>query len=349
MLLFISIFFGINVLANWYIFSRLFAFFHLKSNLILWLLVAAFSISYIAAMMLDRSVGFFLSRWLLKLAALWMGVGLILLMCLGLHDLIRLIVPIPQAISRYIVLTGAAALILYSLLNARAVQVAEVKLPAPMDKTIVQLSDIHVGSVSPAHLRRLVKITNSLDPDLVAITGDLMDPWSGLSDETFSSLNEIKVPIYFIIGNHERYTGLATVTRLVEHTPVIMLRNEMVEWDGIQVIGIDDSDRPDQVERQLRPIRIDPDKYSIVLYHRPVGLEAAAQNGIDLMLSGHTHNGQIFPFKFVVKRFFPLMKGVHQIKDSTLFISTGSGTWGPPMRLGTHTQVVAIKLQKAPG
>lgn len=347
MLVFIGIFFVINVLANWYIFSRIFLFFHFTKGWLYWLIIFGFSVSYVFAAWVDHRAGFFLSRWLLKAAGFWMGAGLITLMCLIAGDLLRLTTPQTLDMLRWVVLGGAAALISYSLLNAFFIEVVEITVPAPVDKTLVQLSDIHVGSVGSTHLRRLVSITNALKPDAVLMTGDLMDSWSGLSDQTFDSLKQIAVPVFFVIGNHERYTGLKRVEDLVGHTPMTPLRNTSAEWEGIQLIGIDDSEHPEQLMRVLSQIDVDENKYSILLYHRPSEFEFAAGKGIDLMLSGHTHNGQVFPFHFVVKSRFPHMKGLHKIGDSTLFISTGSGTWGPPMRLGSRNQVIVIKLRKA--
>jgi predicted MPP superfamily phosphohydrolase len=348
MRLFLAIFFGINVLANGYIFWRLFSYFHWKTGLLFGLLIVSFSISYIAAAWLDRMDGFFLSRWLLHLAGLWLGVGLILLVCIAVGDAVRLAVPIPLEISRWLVLGAAAILIVYSLANARRIEVVEVTLPASVDKTIVHLSDFHVGSVSPAHLRRVVNLTRAAHPDLVLMTGDLMDPYSGLSDESFASLKEIQVPIYFTIGNHERYAGLDTVMERIRQTPLIPLRNETAELDGIQLIGIDDSENPEQVKTRLDKMVIDNERYTVLMYHRPIGFEAAVEKGIDLMLCGHTHNGQIFPFNYVVKSRFAQTKGVYKSGQHTLVVSTGSGTWGPPKRVGSRNQVIVIKLQKTP-
>lgn len=346
MLKFIAIFFAVNFLANWYIFSRVFSFFHWKIGIFYWILILFFSISYVIIMSLDQAVGFFLTRWMLRLAGFWMGAGLILLMSLLAHDVVRLIIPISLNISRWVVLGVAGALVIYALLNARIVQVKVITVPAPLDKTIVQLSDIHVGSVSPSHLRRLVHMTNRLNPDLVLFTGDLMDSWSGLSDRSFASLKELQAPIYFVTGNHERYTGMKLVEDLVSRTPMIPLRNRSVEWEGIQLIGIDDSENAKSVEAIISELNIVPQKYSILMYHRPNVFEASAQMGIDLMLSGHTHNGQIWPFNFVVKSHFPRIKGLYKLGQSTLFVSTGAGTWGPPMRLGSRSQIVVIKLHK---
>jgi predicted MPP superfamily phosphohydrolase len=346
MIKFLSIFFAVNFLANWYIFSRVFAYFHLQKGWLYWLLIFGFSVSYVVMNYFDHLTGFFFSRWMLRLAGFWMGAGLILMMCIFAGDIVRLASGISIDTLRWMVLGGAGVLILYAMINVHIVRVNEITLKAPVDKTIVHLSDIHVGSVSPRHLSRLVKMANRHNPDLVLITGDLMDSSSGITPKSFESLNQIEVPIYFTTGNHERYAGLDKAMNIIGGTAVIPLRNELADLEDIQIIGIDDKEHDHQVETVLRSTVIDQSKFSIVMYHRPTGFEYAAEKGIDLMVCGHTHNGQIWPFNYVVKSRFPRVKGVHRIGQSTLVVSMGSGFWGPPMRLGSRTEIYVIRLRK---
>ena len=123
-----------------------------------------------------------------------------------------------------------------------------------------------------------------------------------------------------------------------------MLRNQAVIDDGVQFIGIDDMDDAMQVSRQIARIPVATEPYVILLYHRPRGLQAAADAGVDLMLSGHTHNGQIVPFNFVVKRVFEQIRGLYYHGQTTLYVSTGTGTWGPIMRLGTRSEITLIEV-----
>ena len=196
------------------------------------------------------------------------------------------------------------------------------------------------------HLEQLVEKTNALNPDLVLITGDLVDPQGNLTSDSLTPLNALTAPAYFVTGNHERYVGLDKVMSLLEKTSVIMLRNEVVLFDSLQLIGIDDSDNPDQVRRNLSGLELNPDMYTILLYHQPEGFKDAEAAGVDLMLSGHTHNGQIWPFNRVVRLRFKYVKGLHKIGNMKLYVSTGSGTWGPPMRLGSRNLITLIKLVK---
>jgi predicted MPP superfamily phosphohydrolase len=152
------------------------------------------------------------------------------------------------------------------------------------------------------------------------------------------------MPVYLSIGNHERYIGLDKVVPLLEEAGVRVLRNNSVLADGLQLIGIDDADDVHQVGRELANITLDPRCFKVLLYHRPLGWDAAVQANIDLTLSGHTHNGQIFPFNWLVKQQFKLITGLHRSGQCQLYVSPGTGTWGPVMRLGSRNEITCIDL-----
>lgn len=345
-LIFISIFTGICLGGYYYILARLFSFFKCKQNVWFWLLLIFLAFGYVVFASLERRFPCRTCEWLLRLSAIGLGVGWLALVVLLGHDLLYLIFRFPVSISRWVVVGVIGCLTLYSFVNAWRIQIQSIDISAPVNITIAQLSDIHRGSVSENHLRRLVQKTNGLNPDVVLITGDLVDPAGRLSAESISPLNELTASVYWITGNHERYAGLDKVMAMLEETPVIPLRNEAVEVGGIQLIGIDDSEDRGQVAQVLPSIALDPDKFTILMYHQPEGVEAASRAGVDLMLSGHTHNGQLWPFNWVVRSRFQYLKGLHTIDGMKLYISTGSGTWGPPMRLGSRNQVTLIHLKK---
>jgi len=345
-LLFISIFTGICLGGYYYILARLFSFFKCKQNVWFWLLLVFLAFGYIAFATLERRVPCLAFEWLLRISAIGLGIGWIALVVLLGHDLMHLAFRFPISMSRWVVVGVIGCLTLYAFVNTWWLEVKTIGVPAPVDMKIVQLSDIHRGSVSENHLRRLVQKTNALNPDLVLITGDLLDPAGRLSDESIAPLNDLTIPAYWITGNHERYAGLEKVMTMLKQTPVVPLRNEAAEFGGIQLIGIDDSEDRQQVERILPSISIDPNTFTILMYHQPEGYKAAANAGVDLMLCGHTHNGQIWPFDWIVRSRFEYLKGLHTIDGMKLYISTGSGTWGPPMRLGSRNQITLIHLKK---
>jgi predicted MPP superfamily phosphohydrolase len=242
----------------------------------------------------------------------------------------------------------SAALIAWACLNAqrlvvRRLSVAARRIAQPL--RLVQISDLHIGSRSPAFLRRVIERVNRLEPDLVLITGDVVD----LGDITAAELAPIarlQAPSFFAIGNHERYIDCDAVCATFTAMGVTVLRDDIASAFGLQIVGIDDAENRGQVPLALAELgpRLDRDAYKILLYHRPDAFEAAAEAGIDLMLCGHTHNGQIVPFNWVVKHSFPRIVGRFEYRQATLYVSPGTGTWGPSMRLGSQNEISVIEL-----
>ena len=211
---------------------------------------------------------------------------------------------------------------------------------------IMHLSDLHAGSRSDAFIDRMVTQTLEQTPDMVLITGDLID--SGAVDATYlAPLAKFTCPVYMSLGNHERYLNLQKAIDAIEANNVQILRNDTVINGSVQITGIDDEERRDQVADKLSNIPRKNNLYQILMYHRPEGFEDAAMAGIDLMLSGHTHAGQMFPFNVPVKKRFPLLKGRYSFNKTVLYVSQGTGTWGPTMRLGTISEMTLIEALPA--
>jgi len=175
---------------------------------------------------------------------------------------------------------------------------------------------------------------------------DMVDGSAQLHKHTFCALNKIKAPFLFVTGNHETYEGLEEVFRVLNPTNIKMLSNEMFEFNGIQIIGVNYSFDQDHLKNMLHSLKIEKSKPSILMYHLPQGLDVANEAGVDLQLSGHTHNGQIFPFSLLVKLLFPYNNGLYEYNGTCLYVSQGTGTWGPPMRLGSKNEITLIKLTK---
>jgi len=212
---------------------------------------------------------------------------------------------------------------------------------------VVQISDVHVGSRSAGFLHKVVSQVNQHNPDMVVITGDLLDA-STVTTEDLSALANLDCPAYMCIGNHERYVDLDKALVSIATHGVNILRDETHSIGAIQLIGLDDRDRPDVLPSILDDMYIDPASFSILLYHRPDGWQAAIDKNINLTLAGHTHAGQMFPFGLLVKRQYPNMAGLFQIHGNSMYVSVGTGTWGPIFRLGTHCEMTVIDLENLP-
>jgi predicted MPP superfamily phosphohydrolase len=346
--LFVTAFVAVCGLLNYYVLWRFSGFFGIKRGPAFWAVLTILTLSYVVSIWLHDVLPDKLTALLHDAAALWLGIGLLLVSAMLIYEVLKYIIKLQPPVAGTAIILVVSALGAYAMINARRIHIKEVQIPAPLDMNLVHLSDIHLGSDGKDFLARIVDMTNTCSPDAVLITGDLLDPRSGITAQDLTCLDRLSAPVFFVIGNHEHYTGIATVLQLLSSTQVKVLRNEKADCGDIQIIGIDDSGNPRQVAEMLRRIPFDGARYNVLMYHRPQGFEAAADAGIDLMLAGHTHNGQIVPFNLLVRLAFSRVRGLHRYRDSFLMVSTGTGTWGPKMRLGSKNEILLLKLRKKP-
>lgn len=238
----------------------------------------------------------------------------------------------------------AAAAGTFTALNPQVVRVQLRSSKIEEALRFVQISDLHIGSRSREFLERVIAQVNAQAPDFLCITGDFIDA-TGVSEGELAALRSVNCPIYFSIGNHERYEDLDAILARLERLGVNVLRTRSMRQGSVQVIGVDDKDDADQVENELSKLEVEQDAFVVLMYHRPRGLEAAAAAGVDLMLSGHTHNGQIIPFNLIVGRVFEHVKGLVRHGATHLYVNQGTGTWGPVMRLGTRAEITLFELR----
>lgn len=288
--------------------------------------------------------------WLRRGADLWLGISPLLLCMLLLAEFPVALDWVAPAAAAFGLIGIATGLIIYSILNAYSPSVVKVqltsrKLTEPL--RFVQITDVHIGSRSGAFLERVMNKVNVLNAEFLCITGDFIDA-PGIAEEQLSALRSCSIPIYFCVGNHERYEDLEDILGRLQRLGVTVLRTAAVIKGQVQIIGIDDSENPRQVKRELAGLNIDTRRFVLLLYHRPRGLADAAAAGVDLMISGHTHNGQIVPFNLVVKNVFEQIVGLFNHGQTQLYVSPGTGTWGPVMRLGSRGEVTLFEVQPEP-
>ncbi len=286
------------------------------------------------------------SRGLSGAALTWLGICFLSFPLVIGFELLRLLIPL-SPFTWGLILAGALTLIgAGAFINAQQITVRRLHIrsdEAPAGLRLAQISDVHVGSRSGRFLTRVVRKVNGLKPDVVAITGDLID-FQDISSEELGSLATLEAPTWFIIGNHERYVDVEAICDRLRGHGIHVIRNGTARHQGIQFVGIDDAEQKSQVRRELRHLEPDPDAYRILLYHRPDGAEDAAAWGAHLMLCGHTHNGQIVPFNFIVRRVFPRICGLYDVDGMSLYVSPGTGTWGPILRLGSRSEISLFTL-----
>ncbi|MDR2726242.1 MAG: metallophosphoesterase [Candidatus Adiutrix sp.] len=222
--------------------------------------------------------------------------------------------------------------------------------------SLMHISDLHLGARrGEGYVKELLKIVERHQPDLVIYNGDMVDSNIVLSPELFALFASVRAEQYFTTGNHEYYIDTEKALGLMAGAGIRVLRNEMVETRGFQLIGLEymNADRRTYdshmvndltIEEELPKIPRDPAKPSILVHHSPVGLPYVAAGNIGLMLSGHTHGGQVFPGTALIGFRFPMNKGRYQVGPTTLLVSQGAGTFGPWMRLGTFNEIQLVKL-----
>lgn len=348
LIIFISIFLVIYFLLNYFVLTNIARFFDLEKNILFYLLLIILTLSFIFASMLESNYGNKLTRIVYFLASYWMGLLFIMFWLLLFFKIIEVFLDLPKMSSGIVLIIITIILSIIGMVNAIMIKVSKISIYTTKINSglrIVQLSDLHMGPVrSKIFLEKAIGYTNKLRPDYVFITGDLVDGRYKYPEDYFKSLNNIKAKTYFVIGNHETYAGTERITDSLENINISILRNTDTIINELQIIGIDDSEDKKQVETQLSSIKIDKSKYSVLLYHRPDGFKQAVVHNIDLMLSGHTHAGQIFPFNILTYWANGFNQGLYKMNSSTLYVSSGIGTWGPPMRLGTRSEIVLIRL-----
>jgi predicted MPP superfamily phosphohydrolase len=256
------------------------------------------------------------------------------------------------------VLFGAALLAgLYAVLNAAWTRITRTtvrleNLPAAWrGRRAALISDLHLGHVrNGSFLRRVVAKILREKPDAIFIAGDLYDGTAIDARRAAEPLSRLAAPhgVYFVAGNHEQFQDDRKYLDAIQAAGVRILSNEKVEVDGLQIVGVPyrNAVKSGRFASVLRGVGLDPDRASILLTHAPDHPEIAEAAGVSLQLSGHTHLGQFIPWSWMARRIYhQFVYGLSQIGKMQVFTSSGAGTWGPPLRLGSNPEIVLLEFQ----
>ena len=292
----------------------------------------------------------------------WMGF-LFLFFCIGLvfdlgHVLaafLKLNWPLSDAATLRITGLLALAALGYGLVEARHITIEEVTINTPKlasgRVTLAQLSDLHLGMMQgEALLERVIARLRELKPDIVVATGDIVD---GQGDDLDALARQFKTYAptqgkFAVIGNHETYAGLANSIRFLRNAGFTVLRGESAQAGGITLVGVDDpsaaiSGQPSGAGKPLASAAAQD--FIVLLKHQPVVDDSPP---FDLQLSGHIHGGQIFPFVYLTQLIYGVHTGLTALAGGRqLYVSRGTGTWGPPLRLFAPPEITLITIQSA--
>jgi uncharacterized protein len=213
------------------------------------------------------------------------------------------------------------------------------------------ISDLHLGPVrNGSFLRRMVAKILKEAPDAIFIAGDLYDGTAIDAQRAAEPLNKLVAPqgVYFVAGNHEEFGDDSKYLHAIAAAGVRVLSNEKVELEGLQIVGVPyrNATQKRHLASALDEVRLDRDRASILLTHAPDHPEIAEAAGISLQLSGHTHLGQFLPWSWMARRAYrQFVYGLSRIGQMQVFTSSGAGTWGPPLRLGSNPEIVVLEFQ----
>jgi predicted MPP superfamily phosphohydrolase len=306
----------------------------------------------------------------------WLGFALYLFLLTALADAGRLVAAIvgglPQQPERRLLLARAIAgavgavsglIGLGGIVNvARGFDVRRVTIPlarlpqSASGYTIVQLTDMHVGPTLGRHfVEHAVREANKLAPDLIAITGDLVDGTVEQLRDLVEPLRELRARdgVFFVTGNHEYYSGADAWIAHLATLGIRVLRNERVPIrDALDLAGVDDASAHRMLPHHGQDVARalagrDPARAVVLLAHQPKALKDALRADVDLQISGHVHGGQMVPFNWIVLLDQPFVAGLHRVERCWLYVSTGTGYWGPPMRVGPGAELTRIELVRA--
>jgi hypothetical protein len=362
--------------VNFYVHFRIAHGFDLgsKARLALKLVFVVFALAYLVGRLLESVASSRFATTLMWAGAIWMGVFSLTFTLLVLFDVwvslpvwvLRRSAAVSPALALAIGRWGLAAVLAtaagLSAWGARTAlsgpKLSELTVavagPATLEGfTVVAASDIHIGDVvTQGYLDRLIRQIEAAEPDLVVLIGDLSDEKEGGDGVAFRKMGAIRARhgVIAVTGNHEFYSGAEKQVRAMESAGIPILRQgHRVVDDKLVIAGVDDptflggkSRAAGSIDEALRG---KPEGLPVVLLaHQPLGVEHAAELGVNVMLCGHTHGGQLPPFQLITGLAYPFLKGLYRVGDLHLYVNNGAGFWGPPIRMFADPEIVRVRF-----
>jgi len=333
-----------------------------------------FSLSFVAGRLLERVWLSPVSEALAWIGSYWLAAMLYFFLAVLAIDILRLLLLIfpvvPENVleavrrERHWILVGTVGLVALLLvaghLNAAFPRVRELDLTLerPLREgrlRVVVASDIHLGTIiGRQRCDRIVQTINRLEPDLVLLPGDVVDEDLGpvIRENLGESLRAIKARygVFAVTGNHEYIGGADEACRYLEEHGIRVLRDSVVTLpDGLQIVGREDRAMRQFAGRARKSLNdllsgLDSSKPVLMMDHQPFQLEEVSRAGVDVQLSGHTHHGQIWPLNYITGAMYEISRGYRRIGRTHFYVSSGAGTWGPPVRLGNTPEIVVLTL-----
>lgn len=375
-MIFFVIVFAVNLLVNLYIFWRTKAIFPDGSNTwwIVFILFWLVAFSYIIGRFTERAGAMALAEPFVKVGSWWLGAMVYLTLLFLLADILRGVNNLfnlteffrfswateKGRTAVFMVYSISAIILIGGYLSARIPTVNRVSFQ--IDKTIpdgnqkvVLVSDIHLGMmISNGKLDRMVQLVNNEKADLVLLAGDVFDEDLGpvIQKNMGDLLKNLRAKqgVFAVLGNHEFYGNATAAHEYLENHNITVLRDSVaILPNGIAIVGREDITAERMYGKPRKTLKkllsgVNLEKPVLMLDHQPYNLAEVAEHNVDLQVSGHTHNGQMWPFNYITGAMFEISKGYGKIKNTHFYVSSGFGTWGPPIRTNSQAEIVVMEI-----
>ena len=376
MVIFLIVVITINLLVNLYIFSRTRSVFP-DGNAVWWIATVLFwlvAFSYVIGRFAERTGPVWLAEPMIKTGSYWIGAMVYLTLLFLLVDIFRGLnglfhfteflrfnwLSSKGKTAIFLVYSVTAIVLIAGYLNVKIpiVRKQSVQLNKPVPngiQNIVLVSDIHLGMmISNGKLNKMVDLINQQNADLVLLAGDVFDEDLGpvIQNNMGDLLKNLRAKhgVYAILGNHEFYGNANAAQKYLENHNITVLRDSTVTLsNGITIVGREDitgetmNGKPRKsIEKLL--VGIDTEKPVFMLDHQPYKLKEVASHKIDLQVSGHTHHGQMWPFNYITGALYEISRGYGKINDTHFYVSSGYGTWGPPIRTNSRSEIIVLEI-----
>lgn len=367
---------SVNLLVNVYIFMRTKTLFP-GTNGVWWLFTILFwllAFAYVIGRFTERSGAMALAEPFVKIGSWWLGAMVYLTLLFLLADLLRGVNGLFNISEIFkfnwasekgktvtaIVYALSAVILIGGYMSARIPTINRVEFQlnktVPNEKQkVVLVSDIHLGMmISNGKLNKMVQLVNNENADLVLLAGDIFDEDLGpvIQNNMGDLLKNLRAKhgVFAVLGNHEFYGNAAAAHEYLKNHNITVLRDSVVTLpNGIAVVGREDITAERMYDKKRKTLtelleNVDTENPVFVLDHQPYNLSEVAEHSVDLQVSGHTHNGQMWPFNYITGAMFEISKGYGKIKDTHFFVSSGYGTWGPPIRTNSRSEIVVMEI-----
>ncbi|MFT7327984.1 MAG: putative MPP superfamily phosphohydrolase [Crocinitomicaceae bacterium] len=277
----------------------------------------------------------------------WLIVSMMLFSMSLLWTLAMFAFKIPAKKIFWLIIASTLLYVAVAAVNGQRLVVKDLELPGQnitRQYDFVHITDLHSGSTDRAYAQRVVEKIKQLDPEFMVITGDFIDEYYARSYD-IEPFNELDFPIFLITGNHEYYLEDGKIEEVIADTDILLIDDMKIAFDELDIIGVNELATVDQTISAIGGINVE--RYTILLDHQPKTSEAirAEANGARLMLSGHTHKGQIWPMNWLIKLQFKYVSGLYEIGNMFLYVNQGTGTLGPKWRVNSVNEITHIHLK----